>query len=364
MQPQALRLEVKAAEYTSPKGDQIVIRARAVSINPIDWILQTRGTSMGFPWLKYPLILGQDVAGEVIEIGSECTRFRVGDRVLGQCAGSDKAVNSNAEMAFQHYVVLRSNVVSHIPDSMTYEEASVIPLGTSTAACGLFERDSLGLRYPSTSTKLDSTSQTVLVWGGSTSVGSSAIQLCVAAGYEVITTCSPRNFEYVKSLGAARAFDYASPSVKPDIVAALQNQNCAGALAVGAGSADICMDVLADRSIHGTKFVAMATFPLPEAWPTRFVLPIVIYHYFSGLLRFRLKKMLGGVNYKFIIGTSLIHNDVGQAIYRDFLGDALAMGSFKSRPGPMVVGNSLESIQEAMHIQMKGVSAKKVTVTL
>jgi NADPH:quinone reductase-like Zn-dependent oxidoreductase len=71
----------------------------------------------------------------------------------------------------------------------------------STAACGLFQEDHLALQRSSALPK--PTSKTLLVWGGSTSVGSNAIQLAVAAGYEVFTTASPKNFDYVKKLGAA-----------------------------------------------------------------------------------------------------------------------------------------------------------------
>ena len=77
--------------------------------------------------------------------------------------------------------------------------------------------------------------QWVIVWGGSTSVGCNAIQLATAAGYDVVTTCSPKNFDYAKSLGAVLAFDYASPTVVADITAALQGKTAAGAMAIGAG---------------------------------------------------------------------------------------------------------------------------------
>ena len=95
----------------------------------------------------------------------------------------------------------------------------MLPLAVSTAACGLFQADQLSLAHPSA--KPEPAGRTLLVWGGSSSVGSNAIQLAVAAGYEVIATASPRNFGYVTNLGASRVFDYNSPEVVADIVAAL-----------------------------------------------------------------------------------------------------------------------------------------------
>jgi NADPH:quinone reductase-like Zn-dependent oxidoreductase len=76
------KLEVRPAPYTSPGDDQIVIRNYAVAINPLDWIIQVAG-NVAYRWLKYPTVLGSDVAGEVVEVGKAVTRFRVGDRVLG-----------------------------------------------------------------------------------------------------------------------------------------------------------------------------------------------------------------------------------------------------------------------------------------
>jgi NADPH:quinone reductase-like Zn-dependent oxidoreductase len=137
----ATPLEVKDAPYPVPRDDEVVVKTHAVAINPVDWILQEQGTSFMFTWLKYPFVLGTDVAGEVVQVGPRITRFKPGERVLGQAIGTDKKRNSAAEGAFQHYVVLLANLTSHIPDTISYESASVIPLGLSTAACGLFQND-------------------------------------------------------------------------------------------------------------------------------------------------------------------------------------------------------------------------------
>lgn len=69
-------------------------------------------------------------------------------------------------------------------------------------------------------------------------------RLAVAAGYEVITTCSPRNFGLVKNLGASQVFDYSSKTVVPDIIRALQDAKVAGAISIGGGAIDACMDIL------------------------------------------------------------------------------------------------------------------------
>ncbi|HME83586.1 MAG TPA: zinc-binding alcohol dehydrogenase family protein [Roseiarcus sp.] len=251
------KLEVKSAPYTSPRENEIVVRNHAVAINPVDWAKQSIGDFM-FSWIKYPFVLGMDLAGEVVEIGKAVSRFKVGDRVLGHAVGMDRKRNTPAEGAFQAYTVVLAHMAAPIPSAMSYESAAVLPLGLSTAACGLFQKDHLALQYPSVPPK--PMGKTLLVWGGSTSVGSNAIQLALAAGYEVITTASPRNFDYVKKLGASQGFDYNSKTVIVDVIKAFEGKTIAGALAVGSSSAEACLDIV--RACHGDKFVSMASFPI------------------------------------------------------------------------------------------------------
>jgi NADPH:quinone reductase-like Zn-dependent oxidoreductase len=155
------------------------------------------------------------VAGEVVEIGSSITRFKVGDRVVGQACAIDQAFNDSAKGAFQLYTVLVDHMTSPIPPTMPFEQAAVLPLAISTASCGLFLKDQLALQLP-TEPRAKPTGKAVLIWGGATSVGCNAIQLAVAAGYEVITTSSPPNFELMKRLGASQVFDYNSKTVVLD----------------------------------------------------------------------------------------------------------------------------------------------------
>ena len=76
------------------------------------------------------------------------------------------------------------------------------------------------------------------------------------------------------------------------------------------------------------------------------------------------RSITKGVPNKFFIGETLQHNEVGRKVYEDFLPRALAEGKYIVAPEPLVVGHGLEYIQEAFDIQKKGVSAKKVVVTL
>ncbi len=311
----------------------------AVAVNPLDWGIQDMGETL-FPWIAYPTVLGEDVAGEVVEVGSAVSRFKIGDRVVGHAVGF--VSNEPSGGAFQIYTVLLAHMASPIPSTLSYESAAVLPLGLSTAACGLFPKDYLALQYPSVPPK--PTGKALLVWGGSTSVGSNAIQLAVAVGYEVITTASPKNFDYVRKLGASQVFDYNSQTIVDDLIDALKGRTIAGAMAIGnaltvgngAAAAAACLEVV-DKS-DGVKFVSMA-LRVPDKLPS-------------------------GVGAKFILGSGLKDNELHRVIYGDFLPKALAEGKYIAAPDPQVVGKGLEYIQAGLDLQKRGMSAKKVVVSL
>ena len=358
--PKVSPLQVKSAPYTSPKEHQITIKNGAVAINFIDRLKQDLGNMM-MSWIKYPFVLGSDVAGEVVEVGKGVTTFNVGDRVVGHAMAMSEKQNNNAEGAFQNYSVLLDHMAAKIPDTISYERACVLPMAVSTAACGLFQEDQLALQLPSVPPPKP-TGKYVLITGGASSVGSNAIQLAVAAGYEVITTCSAKNFEYVKGLGAKKAFDYHSKTVTADLIDALKDKEVAGAVSLGQGSIYICMDVL--DKCHGNKFISMLTYPMPDPEPTFLKIPRTILFLISFEITHLIKSKLRGINSKKGLVSTIAYNGVGRSVYVDFLSQALAEGTFVPSPEPLIVGKGLEFIQPAFEILKKGLSAQKPVVTL
>jgi NADPH:quinone reductase-like Zn-dependent oxidoreductase len=359
------QLEVSTAEYTEPGENKITVKNGAVAINPLDWFKQGSGDLFA-PWIKYPFIMGSDLAGEVAQVGPGVTRFKVGDRVVAHAVGMDKRSNLSSEGAFQEYTVVQTNLTSHIPDHISYEAACVLPLGLSTASCGLFMKDYLALRHP-TNEKLvpvPDKKEAILIWGGSTSVGCNAIQLAIAAGYEVITTAGPHNHALVKKLGAVEAFDYNSPTVIDEIVAAFKDRVSVGAMAIGPKSLAYCVDIVA--RIKGRKFVAQASVDLPASGFPQGILDWPAFGLQMGIsmMSLKTKAKLKRVEVKFIWGSDNMQNEVGKAIYEDYLPQALQDGRFVPAPEPYVLGKGLEHIQEGMDLNRKGVSAKKVVVTL
>ena len=122
--------------------------------------------------MPYPSILGSDVAGTIAQLGSNVTRFKIGQRVLGEC---DNLLTKDVTHAgFQRFATCQEIMVAAIPESVPLANAAVLPLCYSTAACALFKH----LKLPLPSLDPKPVEQTILVWGGSSSVGCSAIQ-CV-----------------------------------------------------------------------------------------------------------------------------------------------------------------------------------------
>lgn len=331
---------VGRAPRRTPGPLEVVVRVRAVAVNPID-LLGGLGRRVVLPWLRYPAVLGTDVAGVVEAVGTSVTRLRIGDHVVGHAAASERSHNRAEEGAFQTHVVLQERMTSPLPEDMSFEDAAVLPLALSTAAAGLFEHDQLGLRLPA----LDATalSEVVVVWGGSTSVGMNAIQLAANAGYRVLATCSPRNFGLVKQLGAEAAFDYHERETSDAIGQALDGRPLAGVMAIGAGS--LAPAIRISRRARGTKRIASA-YPTPQTRVRAFV------------------ERRRGIGISAIWGGSPVDSPVGAAIYAEFLPAALRAGRYRPAPVPLVVGNGLDSIPAAFARLNEGVSAQKVVVTL
>ncbi len=186
--PEVLRLEEVAKPV--PADDQLLVRVRAASVNPLDWHY-LRGTpylaraEMG---LRKPSVtrLGVDFAGTVEAIGRSVTRFKVGDEVFGGRTG-----------AFAEYLTVREDrAVARKPASVTFEQAAAVPVAAITALQGLRDEGKL------------QPGQKVLINGASGGVGTFAVQIARFLGAEVTGVCSTRNVELVRSLGADRVIDY------------------------------------------------------------------------------------------------------------------------------------------------------------
>jgi len=194
--PEVLRLT--ETDSPVPGEKDLLIKVRATTVNAAD--CNTRGLTyippgLGFlaklmlGWKKPKVgILGSVLAGEVIEVGTEVTSFKPGDRVYG----------TGPEMAgYAEYAIRpEGGALARIPDGISYEEAAVVPYGALTAL--YFLQEAAGVRKD----------QKVLINGASGGVGSYAVQLARHFGAEVTGVCSTDNLDFVKSLGAHHIIDY------------------------------------------------------------------------------------------------------------------------------------------------------------
>lgn len=363
--------KVGDAPYTPAGPGQVVVRNTAVAINPFDWVLQFIGPAIA-SYIKYPFIFGTDVAGEVVEVGPDVERFRVGDRVFGSATAIAKKVNRPAEGGFQLYTVMRQHMLAPTPAHITDEQACVLGLGLLTAAWGLFHPNYLGLDMPQVPAPTGVVGKSglpraVIITGGASSVGSNAVQLAVSAGYQVLSTSSPKNFEYVKGLGATQVFDYRSRTLSKDLLAALRGHELVGALTIGRGAVEACTAVMKHHDVRLTrKRIAVAGAIIPAEKLTTFVgKGTYLMGMVGGMIKSNARRRRTGVEAKFILLDGLVDPEsIVARIYREFLPLALERHQFVPAPPTHVVGKGLNKIQDALELQRMGVSGKKLVVTL
>ncbi|KAE9374049.1 zinc-binding oxidoreductase CipB [Stipitochalara longipes BDJ] len=327
------QLSVSQTPFPSCGPDELIIKNHAVAINPVDWKIQS---SSSFN-LSYPFILGEDVAGVVLSIGSSLSgKFHIGDRVMAHALGLG---NGNAYGGFQLYPLLKAATTSLIPDSLSFVDAAVLPLSVSTAAAGLFMNATLGLRYPDSKVGNNGEGETLLLWGGASSVGSSVIQVAAAAGYEVVATASKSNFAYCKALGAAHVLDYHSPDVVEGLIKLLKGRKVVGAYdAIGSEeTVHQCADVL--HALSGGTIASVGS--APEDLP-------------SGV---KVARMSSG-------NIVTQEPEVGKAVWERYVPEALRSGELVPSPKALVVGKGLADVQKGLDRQKEGVSARKVVVVL
>lgn len=172
-----------------PLGDNdVMVEVYAAGVNLLDSKIRDGEFKLILPY-RMPLILGNDVAGAVVQVGSRVRRFKVGDEVY---ARPDK----DRIGTFANFISMAERDVAHKPTSLTMEEAAAIPLVGLTAWQALVEM--AGLKK----------GQKVFIQAGSGGVGTFAIQLAKYLGATVATTCSPASSALVRSLGADVVINY------------------------------------------------------------------------------------------------------------------------------------------------------------
>jgi NADPH:quinone reductase-like Zn-dependent oxidoreductase len=182
-------LELREIEKPTPKDDEVLVRVRAASVNPLDWhymrgapYIMRLGTGLRKPQNTR---LGVDLSGIVEAVGRNVTQFQPGDEVFGGRTG-----------AFAEYVCAREKTLAPKPTTLTFEQAAAVPIAGLTALQGLRDKGRI------------QSGQKVLINGAAGGVGTFAVQIAKAFSTHVTAVCSTRNVEIVRSLGADRVMDY------------------------------------------------------------------------------------------------------------------------------------------------------------
>jgi NADPH:quinone reductase-like Zn-dependent oxidoreductase len=168
--------------------NQVLVEVHATSINPIDWKVRAGYLKEMLPF-EFPIILGWDAAGVVVEAGSNVIDFKVGDRVFTRPATTNRGT-------YAEYLAADSNLLAKMPEEMSFEEAASIPLAGLTAWQCLVDFGNI------------KEGSKVLIHAGAGGVGIFAIQIAKSLGAYVATTASENNTEFLTSLGADEVINY------------------------------------------------------------------------------------------------------------------------------------------------------------
>ncbi|GAB3886669.1 NADP-dependent oxidoreductase [Spirosoma agri] len=176
------------------KADEVLVQVKAFGVNPADFKTRT-GTAPYAKGYTHPIILGWDMAGEVVEAGSDVTTFKPGDAVYGMVNFPEPG------QAYAEYVAAPAAHLALKPATLSFEEAAAAPLAVLTAWQALTEHGQL------------KAGEKVLIQAASGGVGHLGVQLAKALGAHVIGTTSGKNADFVKSLGADEVIDYTQMKV-------------------------------------------------------------------------------------------------------------------------------------------------------
>jgi NADPH:quinone reductase-like Zn-dependent oxidoreductase len=227
-------LQIADVQAPTPKDDEVVVEVAATSVNPVDWLVRDGGAT-SFVKVKFPVILGCDLAGVVVQKGANVKHLDVGDEVF--------AMMPHDWGAHAERVALAADLVVKKPATLDMRQAAAIPVVAVTALAGLKKRANV------------KAGERVLVNGASGGVGQAAVQIAKALGAHVTAVCSKDSFDLVKSLGADELVDYKTTdftagSARFDVIF-----DC-----VGNKSHKACASVLTGRRVHVTTVPGVSTF--------------------------------------------------------------------------------------------------------
>ena len=183
--PEVLRYE--DAPRPVAESGEVLVKVRAAGVNPVDWKIR-EGWLQGMTRLELPIILGNDVAGEVAVVGEGVDTWQIGDAVF--------AMSGLRLGAFAEFIKLPADAWARKPKTLDFAHASALPVATLTAWQALFEHGNL------------QSGQKILIHAAAGGVGTFAVQFARWKGATIFGTASARNRDYFLGLGAQEVIDY------------------------------------------------------------------------------------------------------------------------------------------------------------
>ncbi|KAF7506987.1 hypothetical protein GJ744_011011 [Endocarpon pusillum] len=207
-------LEVIQVPTISPAKGEVRVRVGWTASTPLD-LHQADGGLL----VEHPQVLGDGLAGTVVEVGEGVKKLAVGDEVFGFVWRSQK------EKAHQVYTTAPENFFGKIPNGIPPEAAVTLPNNFVTAYHTIVTDLQLPLPWPRPDDhQPEHADSAILIWGGSSSVGQYALQILKYFGYRhLLTTASKKHHDLLKSFGATRCFDYRDPNVTKSILHSIPN---------------------------------------------------------------------------------------------------------------------------------------------
>jgi NADPH:quinone reductase-like Zn-dependent oxidoreductase len=184
-----------------PGPNEILVKLTVASLNPHDQYSRDRGL---FIQNDLPAILTNDAVGRVIELGPGVTSFSKGDRVVSQSS----LIPGHREKGLQQYAIFQTGHTSHIPDTVSDDEAATLPTNLITAVITLFDKSALGFPAPWTTeaSTFDYGAQTILIIGGGGNCGKFGVQMAKLANIGKIIVVGGNETE-LKAFGATHVLD-------------------------------------------------------------------------------------------------------------------------------------------------------------
>jgi NADPH:quinone reductase-like Zn-dependent oxidoreductase len=242
--------------------------------------------------------------------------------------------------AFQERMIVPSANAVPLPDDISFNQGTLLPMAVYTTFAGMY---TLGVPFDTSYSPEDK--QGILVWGGSSSVGSGVIQVAKLMGFTVYTTASPKHHAYLKTLGASRVFDYKAENVEASIIKAGKEDGLTFKVMYDAvGQIKPVLAVFKELKVPGPVIVAEAAV-LREETP-----------------------LVEDVEVKFVLAPkdekAQTSSDFFRFVFNVWLKERLAKKDYVPSPSLTLLEGGLEGLNRGLDAWKAGVSGEKIVLEI